>query len=60
MQTQRNRNPRGAYGPQERRARIHRIPLPAYHAQIDEPVLKPEYCRSGTRKEYRPPTQPTP
>ena len=29
------------------RARIHRIFLPAYHAEIAERVLKAEYCRSG-------------
>ena len=28
-----------------------------YHAQIDERVLRPEYCRSGTLEDERPPTQ---
>ena len=39
------------------RARIHRTFLPVYHAQIDERVLRPEYCRSGTLEDERPPTQ---
>ncbi len=38
-------------------ARVHRVFLPAYHAEIDERVLKPEYCRSGTLDGGRPPTQ---
>ena len=39
------------------RARIHQTFLPVYHAQIDERVLRPEYCRSGTLEDERPPTQ---
>ena len=38
-------------------ARIHRTFLLAYHAQIDERVLKSKYCRSGTLESGRPPTQ---
>ena len=39
------------------RARIHQTFLPAYHAEIDERVLKAEYCRSGPPDGGRPPTQ---
>lgn len=41
------------------RARIHRTFLPAYHTPIAERVLKSKYCRSGKRKESRPPNPTT-
>ena len=39
------------------RDRIHRTFLPAYHAEIDERVLKAEYCRSGPPDGGRSPTK---
>ena len=36
--------------------RVHRTFLPAYHVEIEERILKPEYCRSRTL-DGRPPVQ---